>query len=55
MMGEPTTAFIGSRREESGRETPGRRRWWDINGGVGFEAEKKREVSQGSVNLMGEM
>jgi hypothetical protein len=55
MMGEPTVAFIGSRREESGREMPGHRRRWDINGGVGFKAKKKREGSQSSVNLMGEM
>jgi hypothetical protein len=26
MMGEPMAAFIGSQREESRRETPGR--WW---------------------------
>jgi hypothetical protein len=54
-MGEPMTAFIGSRREEHGRETPGRRRRWDINGGISFEAEEKREGSRGGVNLIGEM
>jgi hypothetical protein len=42
-MGEPMAAFIGSRREESGRETLGHRWWWDINGGISFKAEKKRE------------
>jgi hypothetical protein len=54
-MGEPTAAFIGSRREESGWEPPSHRRWWDINGGIGFKAKKKREGSRGGVNLMGEM
>jgi hypothetical protein len=54
-MGEPIVAFIGSQREESGREMPGHWRRWDINGGVGFKAKKKREGSQSSVNLMGEM
>jgi hypothetical protein len=54
-MGEPTTVFIGSRREESGQETSGHRWWWDINGGVGFEAKKKREGSRGGIKFMGEM
>jgi hypothetical protein len=54
-MGEPTTTFIGSWREESGRETSGRRQRWDINGGISFEAKKKRYGSWGSVNLMGKM
>jgi hypothetical protein len=55
MMGEPTTTFIGSRREESGWEMSGHRRRWDINGCVGFKAEKNRKGSRGSINLMGEM
>jgi hypothetical protein len=54
-IGEPTIAFIESRWAESGRETPGRRWRWDINGGIDFEAEKKREGCRGGVNLMGEM
>jgi hypothetical protein len=53
-MGESTTAFIGSRREESRQEALGHRQRWDFDGVIGFKAEKKREGSQGGVNLMGE-
>jgi hypothetical protein len=42
MMGEPTAAFIGSWREESGWEMPGRwRRGVEINS-VRYEAKKRR-------------
>jgi hypothetical protein len=49
-LGEPKVAFMGSRREESEWETPGHRRWWDINGGISFVAKKKREGGRSDVN-----
>jgi hypothetical protein len=47
MMGEPTTSFIGSRREESGWETTGHRRQGVEINSIRYKAEKRGGESTG--------